>query len=162
MGKIALLAPWLQRLFPPAELPGSQPLEVSGDISYTHNIFSGQDDLGPAEEVGVVGAAGGLIITLIDALEDESVLVHAAQVTHDDPASRQGHWVLRRGTTDVSVLDGLNISISNTQIFGLGRTFLVPPTWGLGFAFAGLDAGARITGLIIFTRVPIGHPHQQI
>jgi len=163
MGKIAVLVPWLQRLFPPAELPGAQPLETSGDISYVHQVFAGNDDLGPAIESATVGSAGVSKITLVGATDDFYTIVHAAQGRHSDSGvGRLFTFMLERGSTDIALQEGTPTNTVGDIDIGLGRTILVPPGWSLGIQVLGIVGAFFITGSIVFTRVPIGHPHQHI
>jgi len=162
MGKIAVLVPWLQRLFPPAELPGAQPLEVSGDISYVHPVFSGNDDLGPAEESNSVGAAGVSAIDLVGPRDNFFTIIHAAEASHDDPIARKLFFNLNRGPAVVSLQIGDPPTEAPGVTFGLGRTILVPPGWSFGVFINVIGAPNFLSGSVVFTRVPVGHPHQHV
>lgn len=161
MGKVAVLVPWLQRLFPPAEQPGAQPLEVSGDISLVHNVFTGTEDL-PSELSATLGAAGVSSIILVGPRDNEYVIVHAAQYSHNDATARVGSFRFHFPGGIVSAENGIPVSTAQNEIRGYGRTILVPPGASLGVQVAAIGGAQAILGTVGFTRVLIGHPHQHV
>lgn len=159
MGRIALLAPWLQRIFPPAETPGLQPLETGNDISYVHDVFSGNDDL-VSEVEASLGAAGVITIQIVGPRDQHYVVVHALQYSHNDPVARSGIFRLEHDLGDTSLENGIAVSTAANVVRGYGRTLILPPFFGVGVTVPSLAAAQVIVGQASFTRVPIGHPHQ--
>jgi len=159
MGKISLLAPWLQRIFPPAELPGSQPLEVSGDISYVHQVFSGNDEI-PMEVIAILGGAGVTAVSPVTAAANEYLIVHAVHYSHNDPIARTGIFQLGHPNGNTFIEEGVGVSTTSNVTRGYGKTILVPALADVRISVPSLAAAQTILAQAAFTRVPIGHPHQ--